>query len=144
MKQEFRRHVREYLNDGWDLYKDNDDQVIVKDRGRGSLAVHGGFLFSTAGGGNLAYFLWSYEVNAETRQLTAVDSSEPFESEERRRWLAKVRLITAGFVMGGAGLGFVLMALPEQLPFGLGTAEFILGLAILGVITGFLLQQFLE
>lgn len=144
MKQEFRRHVQEHLNDGWDLYKDHGDRVIVKDRGTGSLPIHGGLLFSTLGGGNLMYFVWSYEAAAETRQLTAGDSPEPFESEEIRRWWAKFQVISGGFISSLAGLGFALNGALGQPPFGLATTEFILLLAILGVITGFLLQQFLE
>lgn len=143
-QEQFRRQVREYVNNGWDLVMDDDDQVIVKNRDIGHLAVHGGLLFLTMGAANLGYFFWNYTVTEETRLLRAVttNSAEPVEEDViptpvRSKW----RVVTRSILLFGIGLGFMLTAIPAQPAFGLGKLQFILLLAVVGAVTGFALEQ---
>lgn len=120
-QEAFRRHVREYVNDGWELTEDYGDRVVITDRGIGSLPAHAVLLIFTGGLGNLAYGWYSHSAGAETRRLAAADTQSREESQDREIDTEMDKL-TAGFVSSTTmfvGLALMLAGTPSAIALGL-------------------------
>ncbi|ERH03493.1 MAG: hypothetical protein J07HR59_00607 [Halorubrum sp. J07HR59] len=124
-QEAFRRRVREYVNDGWELTEDYGDRVVVTDRSIGSLPAHAALLIFTGGLGNLAYGWYSYAAGAETRRLAAVDTQSKEKSRSEKidaEMDAEMDKLTAGFVSSTTmfvGLALMLAGTPSAIALGL-------------------------
>lgn len=67
---DFREHVEQHVEAGWEIEHDYGDRATVVDRDIGSIGVHLLLLLFTGGLGNLAYGWYSYVKRAERRHLS--------------------------------------------------------------------------
>lgn len=67
----FRKRVRYLVSNGWDVDYDAGDEVVLVDRGIGSVGVHVLLLLFTSGLGNLLYGWYHYSVAPERVMLRA-------------------------------------------------------------------------
>lgn len=73
---DFRRHVRSYLAEGWEIEHDYGDSVVLVDRGLGNVPAHVLLFIFTGGIGNAMYAFYSYNNGAERIELSADDVSD--------------------------------------------------------------------
>lgn len=69
--RQFRRRIRDRVAEGWEIEYDADDEVVLVDRGFGSIGIHLLLLVFTGGIGNLLYAWYHYSHNAERIVLRA-------------------------------------------------------------------------
>lgn len=67
----FRRRVSTLVADGWDIEYDRNDEVVLVDRGVGSIPVHILLLIFTSGVGNVIYGWYKYSHAADRMVLRA-------------------------------------------------------------------------
>ncbi|WP_336328289.1 zinc ribbon domain-containing protein [Halovenus sp. HT40] len=67
----FRRRIRFLVTNGWDIEYDGHDEVVLADRGIGSIWIHIVLLLFTAGIGNLFYAWYHYSINPTRVALRA-------------------------------------------------------------------------
>ncbi|ERH08284.1 MAG: hypothetical protein J07HX64_00024 [halophilic archaeon J07HX64] len=75
----FRKRVRYLLSNGWDLKYDAGDEVVLVDRGIGSIGVHMLLLMFTGGLGNLLYAWYHYSVTSTQVMLRANETELGYE-----------------------------------------------------------------
>jgi hypothetical protein len=75
----FRQRVSDYLARGWEIQYDGGDEVVLVDRGIGSIPVHALLLLFTGGFGNLLYGWYSYSLQAERIVLRAGEDTRPLD-----------------------------------------------------------------
>ncbi len=109
--RQFRRRIRRYLEDGWEVTADHGDHITVVNRGIGSLWVHLLLVVFSGGFLNLVYGWYHYSKNAETRHLvvgetdpacsttTRSDKTASTQPATNRGWL---RYLTAGLLWAGS------------------------------------------
>ncbi|WP_144798864.1 zinc ribbon domain-containing protein [Halorubrum depositum] len=106
----FRRRVRDHLDAGWEIERDDGDRVTVVDREIGSVGVHVLLLLFTGGVGNLLYGWWHYSKLAERRRLVRGDSTRvraPSRSERSRRLGTVSAYLLSGLLLAvGGWIGF--------------------------------------
>jgi hypothetical protein len=73
---DFRRHVRSYLAEGWEIEHDYGDSVVLVDRGLGNIPAHLLLFIFTGGIGNAMYAFYNYNNGAERIELSADDVSD--------------------------------------------------------------------
>jgi hypothetical protein len=72
----FRRRVRTYRQDGWEVEHDYGDSVVLANRGVGHPVVHLILFFTTLGFGNLIYGAYKHSHSAERMEIHA-DGTDP-------------------------------------------------------------------
>lgn len=63
--EQFRKRIRFLVSNGWDIEYDGHDEVVLADRGLGSIGVHVLLLLFTGGIGNLFYAWYHYSVEPD-------------------------------------------------------------------------------
>lgn len=63
--EQFRKRIRFLVSNGWDIEYDGHDEVVLADRGLGSIGIHVLLLIFTGGIGNLFYAWYHYSVSPE-------------------------------------------------------------------------------
>jgi len=76
-RRAFRRRVNDYLQDGWEIQYDAGDEVVLVDRGFGSIGIHVLLFLFTSGFGNLLYGWYHYTKKAERIVVRAGEDTEP-------------------------------------------------------------------
>jgi len=95
----FRRRVRDHLDAGWEIERDNGDRVVLVDRGIGSVGVHILLLLTTSGVGNLLYGWWHYSKLSERRRLVRGDET-PARAPSSREGSGRVETVS-GYLLTG-------------------------------------------
>lgn len=67
----FRRRIRFLVSNGWDIEYDGHDEVVLANRGIGSIWIHIVLLMFTGGIGNLFYAWYHYSINPTRVTLRA-------------------------------------------------------------------------
>jgi hypothetical protein len=75
-RRAFRRRVNDYLQDGWEIQYDAGDEVVLVDRGFGSIGIHVLLFLFTSGFGNLLYGWYHYSKKAERIVVRAGEDTE--------------------------------------------------------------------
>lgn len=145
-RRAFRRRIRQYVAEGWEIERDDGDRAVLVDRDIGSIPVHVVLLLLTGGVGNLAYGWYSYSKVAETRYLSIDDPHIPPPGDTASTVLHDngasinsvvdwvVTLSSYGLTVVFAGLGFVFISTGQPVTIGLGLAFLAVGLYVAPVI----------
>jgi hypothetical protein len=75
----FRKRVRYLVGNGWDIEYDAGSEVVLADRGIGSIGVHILLLMFTGGLGNLLYGWYRYSVTPTKVLLRATETDPGYE-----------------------------------------------------------------
>lgn len=78
----FRKRVRQHLDAGWKIKRDDGHTVVLVDRDIGSIPIHVLLLLTTGGVGNLLYGYYHHSTLAETRRLSVDDEHYPIPKRE--------------------------------------------------------------
>lgn len=81
--REFRQRVGDYLNNGWEIEHDAGEEVVLADRGIGSIGIHVLLVLFTGGVGNLLYGWYHYSYDADQIVIRAGEKIRPLEATER-------------------------------------------------------------
>lgn len=122
--RQFRRHVEDYLVEGWTVEREFDDRVVLVNRGFGSLVAHIALVLFTSGVGNVVYAWYCYGPGAPRRELRADGVSRSL--DDRRGRVGGIDLPT----VGGLVVGFLGLSLAATL-FALGEASLLVALLLL-------------
>lgn len=79
----FRRRVNTYLADGWEVQYDAGDEVVLVDRGFGSIGIHVLLFLFTSGIGNVIYGWYNYSKDADRMAISADDGVTHVGASER-------------------------------------------------------------
>ncbi|PSP92057.1 hypothetical protein BRC87_01135 [Halobacteriales archaeon QS_4_66_20] len=134
--EEFRRRVSDYVANDWDIEYDAGDEVVLVDRGVGSIAVHALLLMFTGGVGNLLYGWYHYSYTAEkkvlradgTERMPGEDPAPPqgYEGDES----GSLGAFAAGLGLFIAGIAVLVSAGFSAVPIMVGLALLVLGLRV--------------
>jgi hypothetical protein len=131
----FRRRVNTHLANGWEVQYDAGDEVVLVDRGFGSIGIHVLLLIFTSGIGNVIYGWYNYSKDADRMTISTDDgvthmgdseapnldgSDDSGEASLRHYALGLVLLLLGVFVIGTSltsfggillGIGLVLLSI---------------------------------
>ena len=107
----FRRRVQDHLDVGWEIERDDDDRVVLVDRGIGSVAAHVLLFPFTSGVGNLLYGWWHYSKLAERLRLVRGGETTarhpPSVEDAGRVEMVSAYLLTALLLVIGVWVAFL-------------------------------------
>ena len=128
--EEFRRRVSDYVANDWDIEYDAGDEVVLVDRGVGSIAVHALLLMFTGGVGNLLYGWYHYSYTAEKKVLRA-DGTERMPGEDPAPPQGYEGDESGSLGAFAAGLGLFIAGIAVLVSAGFSAVPIVVGLALL-------------
>jgi len=134
--EEFRRRVSDHVANDWEVEYDAGDEVVLVDRGIGSIGIHVLLFLFTGGFGNLLYGWYHYSHNAEkmvlrageTERMPGEDLAAPDGYDEDDS--GSLGAFAAGLGLFIGGIAVLASAGVSAVPIMVGLALLVLGLRV--------------